>query len=519
MKRILSFFTPFPLHTFFVGIFPCLALFTANISQINGLGISVSLLLSLIFTFFSFMVFRLIIRNTINAAFITSLFLVFFFSYGHLYNFLSGLHLRNISLAHHSTILVFWLVILVTGFLIAYKKRIQINLHKILNLAGVILILFQVFLIAKFYFQIITPTYKNKDNELIEVSKDQQNDPDVYYIILDSYAGEEVLRNKYGYDNSAFLSSLKELGFYIPDYSTANYYTTIFSMLSTFHMDYLDNTDIPIRKNAENINYKELIPYLKNNPVRTEFEKMGYKIVSFQTGYYWLEWNDADVYYQPEKPSLSSQEFENLFINTTFVRFFIDTGIIEKIGLRDAIYNFRGSLEDKKVITDHDGIPGARNRYERLQYTFKMLEDSVEIPGKKFVYVHILSPHEPYVFDEKGNFDPTDKDTGYITQVEFLNHRILEIVKHLIDNSDTPPIIIIQGDHNSLDENDPARIQVLSALFMPGQVKSELYDDITPVNYFRYIFLNYFDVDITLINDVSFIKGTSPYEFIPVTSK
>lgn len=519
MKRIGSFFTPFPLHTFFIGIFPCLALFTANISQINGLGISLSLLLSVLFTLISFVVFRLIIRNTINAAFITSLFLVFFFSYGHLYNFLSGLHLKNITLAHHSIILFLGLIILSAGFLIAYKQKIQINLHKILNLAGTILILFQVFLITKFYFQIITSTYENKASEYIEIRQSQQNYPDVYYIILDSYASEEILRERYGFDNSAFLSSLRELGFYIPDNGKANYYTTIFSMLSTFHMDYLDNTEIPIRKNAKNINYKELIPYLKDNPVRMEFEKKGYKIVSFKTGYYWLEWDDTDIYYQQEKLSFSSQEFEHLFINTTFIRLLIDTGFMEKIGLVDALNNFRSSFEDENVVTDHDGIPGARNRFERLHYTFNKLEEAVEIPGKKFVYVHILSPHEPYVFDEKGNFNPTSEDSGYITQVEFLNRRILEIVKLLIKNSDIPPIIIIQGDHNSLDENDPAKVQVLSALFMPGQVKSELYDEITPVNHFRYIFSNYLDSDITLINDASFIKGTLPYEFIPVINK
>jgi hypothetical protein len=399
---------------------------------------------------------------------------------------------------------------LATGFLLAFKKKIQINLHKVLNFASLLLVLFQALLISRFYFQINSPTSTTSSIEHVKEKPLSQSEPDVYYIILDSYAGERILFEQYGYDNSSFLSSLKELGFYIPEGARSNYYTTIFSMLSTFHMDYLTNIGIPIRLNSEDINYGELTPYLRNNPVRSEFEDRGYQIISFKTGYSWLDWNDADIYFQQEKQSFSSQEFEHLYINTTFLRLLKDTGLFEKTGLETIVTN----ISQEKIVTDHDGIPGARNRYERLQFTFDQLEKTSEIPGKKFIYVHVLSPHEPYVFDAKGNFDLTNNDSSYITQIKYLNKRMLEVITQILNNSDTPPIIIIQGDHNALDETDPEKVQVLSALYMPGYQGSLLYDEITPVNHFRYIFSN--GLDTPLIEDLSFVKGSLPYEFLPV---
>ena len=41
-------------------------------------------------------------------------------------------------------------------------------------------------------------------------------EPDIYYIVLDSYGGADVLKDSYSYDNSEFVNDLQELGFIIP---------------------------------------------------------------------------------------------------------------------------------------------------------------------------------------------------------------------------------------------------------------------------------------------------------------
>ena len=47
--------------------------------------------------------------------------------------------------------------------------------------------------------------------------------PDVYYKILDSYAGHESLKKHYDFDNSIFLNELRERGFITIDNSRSNY--------------------------------------------------------------------------------------------------------------------------------------------------------------------------------------------------------------------------------------------------------------------------------------------------------
>jgi hypothetical protein len=66
--------------------------------------------------------------------------------------------------------------------------------------------------------------------------------PDIYYIILDGYGRSDVLK-KYGYDNSDFLNSLRDLGFYVADCAQSNYAQTKLSLTSSLNFNYVDALD------------------------------------------------------------------------------------------------------------------------------------------------------------------------------------------------------------------------------------------------------------------------------------
>ena len=51
-------------------------------------------------------------------------------------------------------------------------------------------------------------------------------------------------RSLLGYDNSEFLNSLRQRGFYVADCSQSNYAYTEFSLTSSLNYDYLDNLDV-----------------------------------------------------------------------------------------------------------------------------------------------------------------------------------------------------------------------------------------------------------------------------------
>ena len=53
------------------------------------------------------------------------------------------------------------------------------------------------------------------------------NLPDIYYIILDSYARQDVLKEVGGYDNSDFINYLTSKGFYVASESCSKYTHTL----------------------------------------------------------------------------------------------------------------------------------------------------------------------------------------------------------------------------------------------------------------------------------------------------
>ena len=62
--------------------------------------------------------------------------------------------------------------------------------------------------------------------------QDPSNLPNIFYIIVDGYAGEEILRDIYGLDIADFLSFLHHEGFYVASKSRSNYSQTHLSLVS-----------------------------------------------------------------------------------------------------------------------------------------------------------------------------------------------------------------------------------------------------------------------------------------------
>jgi hypothetical protein len=68
---------------------------------------------------------------------------------------------------------------------------------------------------------------------------------------------------------------------------------------------------------------------LKHSAVRYNFEKMGYEIIGFATGYAWSELEDADRFYVPDSLAAGMNEFEVLFLETTLARHLSDLGWLD----------------------------------------------------------------------------------------------------------------------------------------------------------------------------------------------
>ena len=107
--------------------------------------------------------------------------------------------------------------------------------------------------------------------------------PDIYYIIVDGYAREDVLMELYDYDNSEFIDFLEHEGFYVAEKSRSNYNQTDLSLSSSLNMTYLDF--IPETRGADARNRTPLAELLKENQVIDFLRLQSYEVITFNTGY------------------------------------------------------------------------------------------------------------------------------------------------------------------------------------------------------------------------------------------
>jgi hypothetical protein len=245
------------------------------------------------------------------------------------------------------------------------------------------------------------------------------------------------------------------------------------SLVSTLNMDYVQNLSDKFK--ADTYNSTQFFELLKHNTVRKTLEAAGYTTIAFETGFYWTEWEDADVFMGPSPLSSDLTSFEELLLKTTMLRVLVDAG-----------------------RTNAEQISGNHYR-ERTCFVLDSIPELVKYPGPKFVFIHIVSPHPPFVFGPDGEAtDPTDflnayqkfsaksYALGYTNQVAYLNTLLEQVLDTLIIASARPPVIILQGDHGPWMQPENKRFWILNTYYLPWQNKG-LYSSISPVNSFRII--------------------------------
>jgi hypothetical protein len=478
------------------------ALFALNIQETTAVSGLRSLLFSLVFALVLFLVCRLIQRDWLKAGLSASLTLIFFFSYGHIYQALRQSGDLGDTLGRHRYLLPVLAAIFIAGlYWIARKMKSPREVTRVVNVVSLVLLAWPVFRIVSFYIADAVNLARMTAGETPAMAKLSTDElPDVYYIILDGYARDDVLKNFYGYDNSEFLNELTERGFYVATCSRSNYVMTRLSLSSSLNRDYLDKINLKEdTNNAEQLAWR----LIQKNRVREDFEALGYTTVAFETGYYWTEWADADLYLSRDaggQDTLSKfygfgklNNFEVLFIRTTLLQ---------------ALLDLETQLNQRFTTIVDEGAKKAQ--YDAVSFTLDTLPKIAEIREPTFVFAHVLAPHHPYVFGPEGEFTPVNG--SYINQVQFINHKILEVVDEILARSETPPIILLQADHSGPGTNPyPFRLNILNAYYLPGGGNDLLYSSITPVNTFRLVFDAYFGTDFGLLEDISYYSTYENY--------
>ncbi len=505
------------IHPFLFAIYPILFIFSYNIEQASFNETFLPAAIALGFTLLLLSLSGRILKDIKKAGIIVSLFLVFFFSYGHVYNMINLWTVGNFVIGRSRYLLLIWGLLIACSVYLAVRTRRDLNnLTKIFNIAALSLVVISLVNVAVYEFR--KSDFLENSNNNNKTSKDSQNSNinsgkltlhhDIYYIILDGYANSSTLKEVFNYDNSEFTDYLTKKGFYLSAKSLSNYAHTIMSLSSSLNMEYINYLSKMGEEKSKD--YSMLTRMIQNSKVINFLKSKGYKFINISSGWGPTGYNkQADLNFFCSRIS----EFYMILIQTTMLSPF------------------------EELINDD-----LRNR---ILCIFSKLAEVHKIKGPKFIFAHIISPHPPFVFGQNGENVPEveAKLTGYvwkqkgkyINQLIFINKKVKMLVDEILSKSKTPPIIILQADHGSAStftwEKFPAwdnpttlmlkeRMRIFNAYYLPSGGNNLLYDSITPVNTFRFIFNFYFNTNYKLLNDeVYFSSYNHPYKLINVTKK
>jgi hypothetical protein len=324
--------------------------------------------------------------------------------------------------------------------------------------------------------------------------------PDIYFIVLDGYGRADVLDELYGHDNRGFLEFLVKRGFFIAEQSSANYPTTVLSLSSCLNLAYLEF------ENPESAGAKpdldQLDALIKDSRAQRFLRRCGYTSIAFETGFPSTEIETADVV--------------------------VDTG--------RRIDSFLVMLLNMTPVPEFVGRDWSWNPFNihrnRIRFVLDGVADAPALaPAPRFVFAHIYAPHPPFVLGPDGEerfptvrFNNLDGSwiirtggltteqyvQGYRDQTVFVNARLREAVDAILERSETPPIILLVGDHgprssmvwDDLDQTDYRKaLSNLCAVHLPGEGAADAYAELSLVNLFRIVFDRYHGTQLGLLDD------------------
>lgn len=505
------------LYPLLLAAYPVVFLFAQNLEDQVDIGIVIPpLLVALGVTGAVLLLLWLAFRNVYKAALLTSIYVVLFFSFGHVKNVV----VEPGSFVGELMLIPAWGILAAVGTIALMRAGQDLSRPTMgLNLLSAVLVVINVVPITIHEFQdaraseVVAPEVAGLPGRA-EIPKGSRRD--IYYLIFDRYANEETLSRLYDFDNAPFLGSLERDGFYIAHDSAANYLGTGLSLASSLNLTYLD--DLTSEFGPDYGSWSPVFDRLQDFKAARYLKSIGYRY--YHVGSWWQPTRadpSADVNYTFQPLS----EFSNTL-------------------LRSTLFSVLGDMYD---VADLFGR--SRGESLRIASQFEKLAGIERDPEPTFTFAHFLLPHPPYIFDQYGN-RVTREDVReqtrrerYIGQLIHTNKLIEEMVSRLLDGPDErDPIVIIQSDEGpypagyspgaedvdwfeATDSELREKMLILNAYYFPDGSYDALHGGISPVNTFRVLFNEYFGGRLRLLEDRSFVYRIyrHPYDHEEVTDR
>ena len=467
-----------PIHTFLFSLFPLMFFFQFNIHELLFEDLIFPFFLSVSITFLSWIILRKFIGGQ-RSGLILSLVIMCFINLGNISIFISDDPTESLQSSAEGQILgSILLIISVIGIIYFLKTKTLDDKTSIANVISMTMIGFLIFNITTFSITTADDDSFLKFSDIPVQISAVENKPNIYFIILDEYAGFIQLKNDFNFDNSNFRIDLEKRDFFVAKESFSNYPNTSLSVPSIINMIYFDFIPDNLGKDSKNIKVVEKM--INENNVMKILQANGYKITTL----------DGAIDRTPDTYLADIRLCNSIFDINPDIRKNFAIVYVPIVSLRELIFD--------EVIRS------------KLECSFSALMDFDEDPkNPDFVVAHLRFPHSPYIYDSFGNSisinDMGDKN-GYLEQLKFANKKTLEIIDSIQERS-SENIIIIISDHgyryyinweNPTVDDYIRGFNNLAAYYLPGEEKHET---IALVNIFRTIFNSYLEMNYEILDD------------------
>jgi hypothetical protein len=473
-----------------VAAFPILFLYGHNAANLQLSSLVMPLGLSLLVAAFAYGLFFLFQRKAIggsrHASLSAGFFLLFYYLYGSIYQKL--ISPDKFPVYHFVLLPVVLALAFYAGFFIS---KIKPSPAAVIQKA---FLFFSLFLVGYNVVVIILPVelqrarYKQNPSPVASAAKQSdvnQKYPDIYYIIFDEYERLDVMKSYFhDPDVDQFTAFLQQNNFFLVTNSRTPTINTQTEMSSRLNLQqYNEKSDVKVTLAA--INDNKVMAVLKRYGYTTAALDMAFPKI---TADYRINYDPAQV------AGMAVDEFRQTFLGETmfsaFIGYFQDTNMSEA-KQRDLIF-----------------------------YTLDQTADLANLRSPKFVYTHVLLPHEPFIFDKDGNLLPPQDNYDwhyYMGQHQYATKLMENLITKLLANADpaNPPVIIIQSDHGARNMIRRAKDNILmdgylenypidnayknfNAMYLPGIDPSSLNDKMPPINTMVLVLNHYLNAGVAL---------------------
>jgi hypothetical protein len=517
-RTIVRWLERLPLHPVLFAAYAVLFLYSVNLDEVLPVDAGLPLARFVLAAAALTAVLALPFRSLRRGAVVASAAVVAFAAFGHLSPALADRGLDE------PTQLIAWSVLLVA--VIAYAILAKGSLPRVtagLNVVAGLLVVTVLATILPYEAGRAGRTSVEPVTSVQAASQATGHRPDIYFLIFDRYGSADALHRRFGITSDVY-DWLRSHGFQVPANSHANYRATDFSLAATLNMRFLDG--LATRIGPDSGDRTPARAMIQENDVGRFLKARGYRY--YQLGS-WFGPTRSIAIADENIAFGATSEFESVLHDTTM------------LPALDRVFG-RGTEEAQPAIAATDEAPPPDQAFrDRVRdgtlFELRQLQRVATAPGPKFVFAHLLLPHDPYVFHADGSViteaesRATDEGRLYAGQVEFANRQIRDIVGYLLAGPEEErPVVIIEGDEGPLacrNTDCPSmtpdylrlRLGNLVGLYLPG-VDEVVPDTFTSVNTFRLVFSTYFAADLPPLPDRSFTwpDDDHVYDFRDVTS-